>query len=166
MEKQSKLIKYMKPKTEGGEIFESSDMDIDSMDNKMPGNEKKQTNMINFLRKFDQAALDVMEKYLNDNKYFLELPTKPKISLYEDVVIIVEYWKAFESLKKDRTKTVEQLCEKLQPIIKRSKVTIKERISKKLCRCSVEEVLEAIKNKKDLSFDKNEKAKKNNQNTE
>lgn len=54
---------------------------------------------------------------------------------------------------------MDSLCDKLQTVLKRSKVTIKERMGKKLSRCSVEDVLEAIKDKKDIAFDK-EKPKK------
>jgi hypothetical protein len=89
---------------------------------------------------------------------------KPKITLFEDIMIIFEFRKDLATLKTNRTKTIETISDRLQPIIRRSKMTIKERIAKKLAHCSLEDVLQAMTNKKDLTFDKkNDKNKKINQ---
>ena len=91
MEKQSKLNKYLKPVAPGTDIFESSDFDIESGDNRGSLGDKKQPNLMNFLRKIDQLAIDIMEKYVADHKYMLEVAQKNKITLFEDVYIICEY---------------------------------------------------------------------------
>lgn len=110
MEKQSKLSHYLKPVASGADIYESSDFDIESGDNRgLLGGDKKQPNLINFLRKTDQQAIDIMENYIADHKYMLDIPRKSKITLFEDVYIICEYWKNLSALKSDRTKVVEAL---------------------------------------------------------
>lgn len=109
MEKQCKLNKFLKPVASGADIFESSDFDIESGDNRGSLGDKKQPNLMNFLRKIDQLAIDIMEKYVTDHKFMLDIPQKNKITLFEDVYIICEYRKSLEALKKDRTKVVEAL---------------------------------------------------------
>ena len=88
MEKQSKLNKFLKPLAAGVDIFESSKFDIESGDNRGSFGDKKQPNLMNFLRKIDQLAIDIMEKYVADHKFMLDLPQRNKITLFEDVYII------------------------------------------------------------------------------
>lgn len=95
MEKQWKIKKYMKQVSPGAEIFESSDFDIESGENRGLGSDKKQPNLMNFLRKIDQMSIDVMEKYITDHKHLLEVQNKAKITLFEDVYIICEYRRNF-----------------------------------------------------------------------
>jgi hypothetical protein len=66
---------------------------MESIENNQVKSDKWQPNMINFLNKFDQPALEILEKYLADHKYYLELSVKPKITLYEDITIIYEFRK-------------------------------------------------------------------------
>lgn len=155
-------MKPIKP----GEIFDSSDLDLESFENNQGKLDKKQPMLITFLNKFNQPDIEAMEKYIEAHKYLLELPVKSKITLFEDIIIIHEFRKELSALKndRDRVKTIEAISERLQSVIKRTKMTIKERITKKLAHCSLEDVLQAMKNKKDLTFDKKtDKTKKINQ---
>lgn len=59
-------------------------------------------------------------------------------------------------------KVIDTISDRLQGVIRRSKMTIKERITKKLAHCNVEDVMTAMRNNKDISFSsKTEKPKKN-----
>jgi hypothetical protein len=114
-----------------------------------------------FLQKLSPQIIKTMEIYLAANKHYLSLPQKPKITLYEDVLIIYEFRKVLDSIIFNQAKTTEALCLKLQYILHRSKVTIKDRMGKKLCHLTEEDIADAIKNRGDFVFDKkNEKSKK------
>jgi hypothetical protein len=64
-------------------------------------------------------------------------------------------------LDKERVKFIDTISDRLQGVIHRSKMTIKERITKKLAHCDVEAVLTAMRSKKDISFNnKSDKPKK------
>ena len=65
-------------------------------------------------------------------------------------------------LDKERVKYIDTISDRLQSVIHRSKMTIKERITKKLAHCNVEDVLAAMRNNRDISFNaKSDKTKKN-----
>lgn len=65
---------------------------------------------------------------------------------------------------KERVKVIDTITDRLQSVIHRSKMTIKERITKKLAHCNVEDVLTAMRNNRDISFNnKSDKPKKSSQ---
>jgi hypothetical protein len=70
MEKQEKISKFMKP-LKGGEIFDSSEVEAESVENNLGKSDKKQPLLITFLNKFTQADIEAMEEYVKTHKYQL-----------------------------------------------------------------------------------------------
>lgn len=60
----------MKP-LKGGEIFDSSEVEVESVENNLGKSEKKQPLLITFLNKFSQADIEAMEDYVKAHKYQL-----------------------------------------------------------------------------------------------
>jgi hypothetical protein len=57
-------------------------------------------------------------------------------------------------LDKNKTKTINRLCAELEEVTKKTKDTIKERVGKKLCNLTYEQINAYMINNKDISFDK------------
>lgn len=70
MEKQEKISKFFKPRT-GGEIFDSSEVEAESLENNMGKNDKKQPLLITFLNKFTQGDIEAMEEFIETHRYQL-----------------------------------------------------------------------------------------------
>jgi len=73
--------------------------------------EKKEQNIIKFLYKFAPDHREKIDQYVAAHRYLLNIPPPPKISLFEDALILSEFIKAREGIKDDRTKTMEHLCD-------------------------------------------------------
>jgi hypothetical protein len=73
--------------------------------------EKKEQNIIKFLYKFAPDHIERIDQYVAAHRFLLNIPPPPKISVFEDALILSEFIKAREGIKEDRTKTMEHLCD-------------------------------------------------------
>lgn len=72
-----------------------------------------------------------------------------------------EFIKNREYISKSK-KSLEPICKKLEGILRRACITIRERLTKKYVRTSIKEIMEAIDQNRHLVFEKNDRSKKNN----
>lgn len=114
--------------TQHEEIFQNDDLDFDNYEpnkeSKLP-NAKKEVHLTTFLNKFDVQTIEIIQKYVTDNKSKFALPTPTKISIFEDAVIIHQFLKQRQNILHDKKNTVEILCTRLQGLLKRAKITIR-----------------------------------------
>jgi hypothetical protein len=59
-------------------------------------------------------------------------------------------------------KHLDPICKRLEGILKRASITIRERLTKKYVKTSIKEIVEAIDQNRHLIFEKNDRSKKNN----
>jgi methylthioribose-1-phosphate isomerase len=60
--------------------------------------------LLSFLEKIDEETLEVMNNFLEKNVSTINKHKPTKINLYEDIMMIIEYKKEEELLKKDKKK--------------------------------------------------------------
>lgn len=88
----------------------------------------------------------------NQTHYENNRPSQ-KISLYEDILFVWTFKKEeAELFNKKKKETIDKITGELEEVTKRKKVTIKERIEKKLSNLSPEELRGFMKAKRDISF--------------
>lgn len=71
-----------------------------------------------------------------------------------------EFIRNRESIKVSR-KYLDPICKRLEGVLRRASITIKERLTKKYVKTTNKEIMEAIAQNRHLIFEKNDKFKKN-----
>lgn len=106
----------------------------------MSKDNKRSTKLQKFLSLLDHQIEEEMLNFLNANrKRYEQSRQSQKITLYEDVLFIWSFKKdETDFFNKNKKLNIDKLLAELEEVTKKKKVTIKERIEKKLCNLTAE----------------------------